>query len=324
MLPDDVPDPAAVLRAFALTGDVVSYEPVPGGWSNTVLRLGTTEADYAVKVVRNAWGEPRWRDWLAQGWRLERAAHATGLAVPEPVTAPDGSVTLDVAAASGPVPVRVHRWVEGARTVPREPVDVPLARWVGGALAHVHGLALVASDPTVYAGRAGLTRADVWPDLVARSAGTPWLDALVAAGPAARRASDLLADAEPADVVLCHGDVDQKNLLLGPDGPLLCDWDVVLPMPARHDLAHAAVTLAGWREPAAARAVVDGHAEATGARLALGPHDLGPALASRLGWVRFSVDRALAGGDPGDLVAVLDDLPRRVEVAENLPDWLTA
>ena len=50
MLPDDVPDPAAVLRAFALPGDVVSYEPVPGGWSNTVLRLATTEGEVRSKM----------------------------------------------------------------------------------------------------------------------------------------------------------------------------------------------------------------------------------------------------------------------------------
>ncbi len=324
VLPDAVPDPADVLRAFALPGEAVSYDPVPGGWSNTVLRLATTEGSYAVKVLRNPWGEPRWREWLAEGWRLEQAAYDAGLAVPDPVTAPDGAVSLDVPVDGGAVAVRLHRWVDGARTVPREPVDLPLARWVGAALAGVHALALRPLHPGLYSGRTGLTRAVVWPDLVARSQGAPWHDALVDAEPLARRAGALLVDDDPGDAVLCHGDVDQKNLLVAADGPLLCDWDVVLPMPPAHDLAHAAVTMAGWREPEVARAVVDGYADVRGERPALLPTDLGPALASRLGWVRFSVDRGLAGGDPGDVVGVLTDLVHRVDVAENLPDWLSA
>ena len=65
-----------------------------------------------------------------------------------------------------------------------------------------------------------------------------------------------------------------------------------------------------------------GYAETHGEQPRLRPGDLGPALASRLGWVRFSVDRAL-GEDPGDLAGVLGDLAHRVEVAENLPDWLS-
>ena len=53
--------------------------------------------------------------------------------------------------------------------------------------------------------------------------------ALADAEPLARRASALLRPWEAGDAVLVHGDVDQKNLLLGADGPLLIDWDVVLP-----------------------------------------------------------------------------------------------
>ncbi|HET7902358.1 MAG TPA: phosphotransferase [Candidatus Nanopelagicales bacterium] len=323
MLRPDVPDPREVVRAFALDGGVLDVEAVEGGWSNTVLRLRTTESAYAVKVLRNAWGEPRWRDWLAEGWRLERAARDAGVAMPEPVPAPSGEVAVDLPVAAGSAAVRVHRWLDGSRTVPREPVDAVLARWVGAALARVHRLALRPLDPGLYAGRPGLTRDDVWPVLVARSQDAPWLGALVAAAPVAQRASALLAPWDPATEVLCHGDVDQKNLLLADDGPALCDWDVVLPLPPAHDLVHAAVTMAGWRDAAVARAVIDGYAEELGASPRLRPTDLGPALASRLGWVRFCVDRGLAGDEPGDVDGVLADLEHRVVVAENLPDWLS-
>lgn len=325
------PDPRGVLEAFGLPGEVTSYAEVGGGWSNLVLRLSMTRGDYAVKELRNAWGEPRWMEWLDEGWRLENACAAMGVAIPEPVPAPDGGPVAYVLPAEGgaAVPVRVHRWVE-SDTVPRRPVDDALAAWVGRTLAAVHALALRPVRPDLYSGRVGLTRADVWPGLVARSraAGAPWAEALASAEHLARRASDLLVPWDDAEAVLTHGDVDQKNLLLGAGGPLLCDWDVVLPAVPSHDLAHAALTMAGWSDPAVAAAVVRGYREAGGASAALEPHDLGPALASRLGWIRFTVDRALdpAAIEPDRAAAaavpdLLDDLARRVDVAERIAEW---
>ncbi|MFN8169001.1 MAG: aminoglycoside phosphotransferase family protein [Candidatus Nanopelagicales bacterium] len=321
-----------MLAAFGLPGAVTAYDEVGGGWSNRVLRLRTPGGDYAVKELRNAWGEPRWLDWLAEGWRVELAAIAAGIPAPGPVAAPDGGCVALVPRAdgAGEVPVRVHRWVE-SRTVPREPVGTDLAHWLGGTLAALHGLALQPLDPGLYAGRVGLTTAEVWPDLVARSrvAGAPWTEHLAVAEPVARRASALLGDGTPP-TVLVHGDVDQKNLLVADAGPLLIDWDVVVPAVPAHDLAHAAVTMAAWREPAAAAAVLLGYADGGGTAYDPQPSDLGPALASRLGWVRFTVDRALdaraAGqadlGDDAGLPALLDDLERRVGLAERWPDWL--
>jgi aminoglycoside phosphotransferase (APT) family kinase protein len=332
VIPSDAPDPRAVLRAFGLAGEVTAYAEVSGGWSNRVWRLSTTGGDYAVKELRNAWGEPRWLDWLAEGWRLERAALAAGIAAPEPVMAPDGGCLLDVERAdgSGAAPVRLHRWVEAA-TVARDVVDPALARWVGGTLAALHGLALKPERPDLYAGRTGLTTAAVWPDLVARSraAAAPWADALEVAEPVARRASGLLVDGDRPQV-LVHGDVDQKNLLVGPAGPLLLDWDVVLPAVPAPDLAHAAVTMAAWRDARVAGAVVSAYAAASGTAYDPRPGDLGPALASRLGWIRFTVDRALDThartgawpADAPDVEGLLVDLERRTSLAERWPDWL--
>jgi Ser/Thr protein kinase RdoA (MazF antagonist) len=321
------PDPHAVLAAFGLPGEPTAYAEVGGGWSNHVLRLSTARGDYAVKVLRNAWGEPRWLDWLAEGWRLERAASVAGVAMPEPVAAPDGGCLAWIPSLDGSdLPVRVHRWVESA-TVPREPVDPGLARWVGATLARVHALSLAPLLPDLYAGRAGLTTAQVWPDLVERSAraGAPWLPELAAVEVDAHRASALLHPWDDADAVLVHADLDQKNLLIGPAGPLLIDWDVVVPLPPAHDLAHAALTMAGWREPSIAREVLAGYAEIAGERPVLASSDLGPALASRLGWIRFRVDRALEGDAEASVAVVpaLHDLHHRVAIAETLPAWLT-
>jgi len=329
----DAPAPAGVLAAFGEPGQVTAYDEVAGGWSNRVWHLTTTRGDYAVKELRNAWGEPRWREWLAEGWRLELAARAAGVAMPEPVANPATGEALAYVVrsdGSGEAPVRLHRWV-GSTRVPREPVGPELARWVGRTLATVHALAMRPTAPDVYSGRVGLTTADVWPDLVARSraAGAPWAEQLAAAEAVARRASALLEAWDPAEEVLCHGDVDQKNLLVAEDGPRLCDWDVVLPRLPAQDLAEAAMSMACWRSPRAAVAVIDGYREHGGAVGDIAPSDLGPSLASRLGWIRFSIDRALGARADGrqlpdgpDVGALLADLEHRLVVAESVPDWL--
>jgi Ser/Thr protein kinase RdoA (MazF antagonist) len=316
-----------VLAAFGEPGEVTAYAEVAGGWSNRVWRLTTTRGDYAVKELRNAWGEPRWLEWLAEGWRLELAARAGGVAMPEPIAnRRTGQPTAYVARSegSGEAPVRLHRWVE-SEPVPREPVGPDLARWVGRTLATVHALALRPTAADLYSGRVGLTTADVWPDLVARSraVGAPWAEDLAAAEGVARRASELLVPWDPADEILCHGDVDQKNLLLAPDGPRLCDWDVVLPRRPAHDLAEAALSMASWRSPDVAVAVVSAYRDAGGSSRPPEPSDLGPSLASRLGWIRFTVDRALDATqgdstDAPDVTALVTDLEHRVAVATSL------
>jgi aminoglycoside phosphotransferase (APT) family kinase protein len=336
---DDAPDPDAVLRGFALPGEVTAYDDVVGGWSNRVLSLTTTRGRYAVKVLRNPWGEPRWIEWLAEGWRLELAARDAGVALAEPVPVPATGVCATLVArrdGAGEVPVRVHHWVDGV-TVPRQPVTLALAHEVGGALAAVHALDLHPLASDLFDGLHP-TADDAWPHVVARAreCRAAFADALAEAEPLARRASALCVD-DDRPTVLSHGDVDQKNLLVVDGRAVLIDWDVVAPVVPAHDLARAALTMASWRDPHVARALVDGYAGASRHDVDLVPTDLGPALASRLRWIRFTVDRhadavaeahdtlggtASSSVDVPDVVGLLDDLACRVDVAERLDTWL--
>lgn len=45
------------------------------------------------------------------------------------------------------------------------------------------------------------------------------------------------SEIRPADEVMTHGDVDQKNIVIAPGGPVLCDWDLAMPMVPRRELA---------------------------------------------------------------------------------------
>ena len=151
----------------------------------------------AVKELRNAWGEPRWLEWLAEGWRLEQAAIARGIAVPAPVPAPDGGLpaaTCSRTDGSGTAPVRVHRWVESA-TVPARAGRPRRSRAGSAARSRaLHGLALQPTSPTSTPGASGSrppTSGPIsWPGRV--RPGRRGRDDLAAAETVARRASALL------------------------------------------------------------------------------------------------------------------------------------
>ena len=239
------PDPRGVLAAFGLPGEVTAYAEVSGGWSNRVWRLSTTRGRLAVKELRNAWGEPRWLDWLAEGWRRGASAAIAGMAIAGAGSGDpprrrglgrgrcgsDGSG--DGARARAPLGRGRDRAARAGR---------PAARALGrdGRSPTVHASRCSPTTPELYAGRTGLTTADVWPDLVvALARGGRAVDRRARARPSAlaRRASALLVDDGSRRRVLCHGDVDQKNLLVARRRPAAHRLGRRAPGRPAHDLA---------------------------------------------------------------------------------------
>jgi aminoglycoside phosphotransferase (APT) family kinase protein len=297
----DEPDPAAVAEAFGLPGPVTGWEPVGGAWSNRVYRLDAGGRRYAVKEMRNPWAEPRWQEWLAESWSFEQRAIAAGVAAPQPVPNPaDGSCLARVSRLGQDsqvtdAPVRVHHWTAGAPVSPG-PVDAETARWAGQVLAILHGLRITPRDRGLFPVTSTET-ADRWPELTeaARHSDAPWISSMEEAAPAVARIADLARAAgfRPDQEVMTHGDIDQKNLLLTPSGPALCDWDLAAPLVPRRELADVAMSLAAWTETAIAREVVRSYRRAGGDDTRIEPADLGQSMMIGLDWVAFNVERAI-------------------------------
>lgn len=348
------PKPAAVLAAFGIRGRVVEMVEVPGAWSNRVYRLTTTTSRYAVKQLSDPWGEAGWRGWLDVAWPFERAAFEAGVEMPEPIPNPaDGGCLAWVERSPGgePVPVRVHRWVAGSAHGP-EPVDRAVAEWAGQVLAVLHGLRFRPAE--LGAGPAlDVESVDRWPELVRRAvdARAPWASLLLEVGSAVRTIGDLARSAKPSDEPepMSHGDLDQKNIVRSPRGPVLCDWDVAHPVVPRQELADVAMSLAGWKRIHIARAVVASYRAATGQRVEVRTSDLVPCLVDSVNWIRFNVERAIGirvanldaaasgggnsvggnsgarGGDSdGVIPGLLRQLPHQAYVAQQVDELLAA
>jgi Ser/Thr protein kinase RdoA (MazF antagonist) len=298
----DAPDPAAVIAAFGLEGPVTSWEPVGGAWSNRVYRLDAGGRRYAVKELRNPWGEPRWQEWLAEAWSFEQQAIAAGAAAPQPVPNPsDGTCLAWVRrnrlseSERDQAPVRVHHWTEGTPAGPG-PVTPEAARWAGRTLATLHGLRITPRNRDLFpiTSTAAATR---WPELTeaARRGQAPWAVTMEAAAPAVALIADLARSAgfRPDQEVMTHGDIDQKNLLLTAAGPVLCDWDLAAPIVPRRELADVAMSLAAWTDLGIAREVVRSYRLTGGDDTPIGPADLGQSMMIGLDWTAFNVERAL-------------------------------
>jgi aminoglycoside phosphotransferase (APT) family kinase protein len=292
------PAPEAISAAFGLPGSVLSMTAVAGAWSNRVYRLETSQATFAVKEMRNPWADERWQEWLAEAWNFERRALAAGVPAPEPVpSAVDGGCLawVDRADAGVPVPVRVHRWVDGFAGPPA-PVGDAVADWAGRVLATLHALDVEPADRTVFP-VLNTETADRWTELTeaAHRAAAPWAGRLDHVAPAVSIAADLARTAgqRPEAEVMTHGDVDQKNLILAPGGPVLCDWDVAMPLVPRRELADVALSLGAWERLDVSRRVIRAYATAGGKDTAIEPPDLGQSLMIGLDWIAFNVECAI-------------------------------
>jgi aminoglycoside phosphotransferase (APT) family kinase protein len=330
------PDPAAVLDAFGIHGRAVEMVEVSGAWSNRVYRLTTGQSRFAVKEILNPWGDAGWRDWLEVAWRFELQAYAAGIEMPEPIPNPvDGGCLARIDGLDGadPIAVRLHRWVDG-RTHDPGPASRPVAEWAGRVLATLHGLD---PRPVEVGGLPSRDRETVerWPELVslAQDARARWAGLMVQAEPVIRTIAALADEAgefgEPE--VMSHGDIDQKNIVLSPAGPVLCDWDSAAPHAPRQELVDAAMSLAAWKRFHVARAVIASYEAATGRQVSVNAADLGPSMLSSLDWIRFNVERALGvrsaspheqTSSDGLVAGLLQQLPHQAYVAQQAPELL--
>jgi Phosphotransferase enzyme family len=312
--------------------------PVPGAWSNRVFRLVVGAEAFAVKELRNPWADARWLEWLEASWDFELAAVAAGADAPEPIANPEDGHCLAWVEPDdgGPLaPVRLHRWVDGKPADPG-PVARDVARWAGQTLALLHGLTIRPAERTLFP-RLNTDTADGWSELTeaARRANAPWADQVAEVADAVAVIADLArAGGEHLDAeVMTHGDMDQKNIILGRTGPVLCDWDVVVPLVPHRELADAALSLGAWEQLDIAREVVAAYCQARDTSVAIEPADLGQSMTTGLDWIGFNIERAIGLRDatPDDsdtaqriVPALLEELPRKVDLALRVRNTLNA
>ncbi|WP_162452703.1 phosphotransferase [Phytoactinopolyspora mesophila] len=330
------PSMTAVVSAFSLDGTPRTMTRVAGAWSHRVYRLETSVNVYAVKQILDPWEDPSWRLWLAEAWEFELAAFYAGVSMPRPVAGPDGGCLADVESddAERLLPVRVHEWAD-ATPCPAGPVRKDVAERLAQDLAKMHAVRHFPRRREVFP-RPSRDNVDGWPELVERlRAVDPDLAGVAAdISPWIGRVGELFdaADHDVDGLPMSHGDIDQKNVLLGNDGPVLCDWDVAMPWDGRVELARTAMSLARWERPDVAGWVITAYQSAGGEAASVSPQDLAVDLVLGVDWLVLCLERAtgLRAADAQRqyesrtmISQLMAEVPEHVRTALNIQTWLT-
>jgi aminoglycoside phosphotransferase (APT) family kinase protein len=253
---------------------------LPGKVSNCVYRLDTRQGSFAVKALNLD------RDWTFRHddvFRLEQAAFAAGIPMPEPISA-DAEVV-------------VHRWVEGTR-VPEQPVSRAFAFEIGEILARLHALDVPWTDVSVE----DRTPRD-WPELAERAAATgqPWADLLAGTVDALTEIASFVDTCDrPGPIVLTHRDIHPWNLLARDGRPVVLDWEISGRLELASELGSTALSLSKGHgfddiDPAAFHSVLEGYVAGGGALPPAGPGWFVFMIGGWLGFTRRNVMRCLAG-----------------------------
>jgi len=201
-------------HGLATAGEAVRCTPLEGGVSSDIWRVDTGVGTVCVKralpklKVAADWRAPTSRNAYEWAW-IEFAARHAPHAVPAPL-AHDPQAGLFAMSWLDPArhPVWKRQLLDGR-------VDPGTARAVGAVLGRIHFAsahdpALAAAFPTL----ANFHALRLEPYLLATATRHPDL---------AARLHGLAERTGSAQIALVHGDVSPKNILAGPDGPILLD-----------------------------------------------------------------------------------------------------
>ncbi|MCL4182224.1 MAG: phosphotransferase [Burkholderiaceae bacterium] len=203
-----------VRHGLAAAGDTLRCTPLEGGVSSDIWRIDTGLGTVCVKralpklKVAADWRAPISRNTYEWAW-LEFAARHMPKAVPAPLAHdPQAGLFAMAWLDPGRYPVWKRQLLDGR-------VEPETARSVGTVLGRIHFAS--AHDPALAAAFPTLSNFHALrlePYLLATATRHPDL---------ATRLHGLAERTGSKQIALVHGDVSPKNILVGPDGPILLD-----------------------------------------------------------------------------------------------------
>ncbi|MCG7208331.1 aminoglycoside phosphotransferase family protein [Streptomyces arenae] len=308
------------------TADLIAerYGLGPGPWTLTPVTRGALGRIWKLtNAAGAAWAAKQLlfgcdEDSVAREAGLRLAAERLGIDSPRLFADRRGAHVTRVPVADGVAHVKLYDWIEGTRADPRDPVVLD---WFGRTMGLLHRAGAGATEaPHEWYERCP-AEADWW-DLHARvtEAGLPWADALGRfIGTSAVELARWVSPSDAGDRVISHLDLQPQNVLAGPAGPVLLDWDNAGPVSAEREFAQALYVWSGGNraDPAAARRLTRAYRRAGGPATVRGPESFALLFATALNYVHVQAEAAVDPELPpdqrefgsGEVAARLADVP---------------
>lgn len=268
-----------IADAYALGAGTWTLTPVARGALGQIWKLSGNGTSWAVKELLFQEGEP---DAGAEA-ALRDAAEPLDISAPRLMPARTGAHVVRLPEGSW---VKLYDWVEGTEA---DPSDPEILSWCGRTLALLHQ-AGQGTGGTPGGWYEECPRDADWAALLDRvgRAGLPWAEELGRF--VATTAAELghhVSPSAPGDVVTSHLDLRPQNVLVGPGGPVLLDWDNAGPVSAERELARALYVWSGGNDAdaGAARRLVRAYRDAGGRAVVKGVDAFSMLFATDLNYV---------------------------------------
>lgn len=279
-----------IADTYALGSGPWTMTPVTRGALGQIWKLSGNGSSWAVKELLFGCDERQ----VEREAALRNAAEKLGVSAPRLFPDRTGAHVAQLPTSSGGSFVKLYDWVDGTQA---DPSDPQILGWCGRTLAILHRAGEGASrQPSSWYERC--PQAAEWETLhkEVRRAGMPWSEALgrFIATSAAELAAHVTPSA-PGDAVTSHLDMQPQNVLIGPAGPVLLDWDNAGPISAERELARAVYVWSGGNRFRAdsARRLVRAYVEAGGPAVIKGVDSFSMLFATALNFVHVQAECAV-------------------------------
>ncbi|MFF7275238.1 aminoglycoside phosphotransferase family protein [Streptomyces griseorubiginosus] len=268
-----------IADAYALGAGTWTLTPVARGALGQIWKLSGNGTSWAVKELLFQEGEP---DAGAEA-ALRDAAEPLGISAPRLMPDRTGAHVVRLPEGSW---VKLYDWVDGTGA---DPSDPEILSWCGRTLALLHQ-AGQGTGGTPGGWYEECPRDADWAALLDKvgRAGLSWAEELGRF--VATTAAELghhVSPSAPGDVVTSHLDLRPQNVLVGPSGPVLLDWDNAGPVSAERELARALYVWSGGNDvdAGAARRLVRAYRDAGGRAVVKGVDAFSMLFATDLNYV---------------------------------------
>ena len=276
-----------IAETYALGAGPWTMTPVTRGALGQIWKLSGAGTSWAVKELLFGCDEEQVRREAA----LRRAAEQLGIASPRLMPDRQGAHVSRLDSGS---PVKLYDWIDGTRA---DASDPDVLDWFGRTMALLHRAGAGETEPPS-GWYKRCPRDDEWAALhtEVRRAGMPWADALGRfIATSAVELARWVTPSGPDDLVTSHLDLQPQNVLVGPDGPVLLDWDNAGSACAERESARALFVWSGGNEgdvEAGAR-VARAYRDAGGRAVVRGPGSFSMLFATELNYVRVQAECAV-------------------------------
>ncbi|MFJ5302039.1 phosphotransferase enzyme family protein [Streptomyces sp. NPDC088350] len=279
-----------IAETYALGAGPWTMTPVTRGALGQIWKLSGGGSSWAVKELLFGCDEEQIRREAA----LRLASERLGIASPRLMPNRRGAYVSHLPPPSEGSHVKLYDWIDGTRA---DASDPDVLDWFGRTMALLHRAGEGESAmPSSWYERC--PEDAEWQELRAkvRRAGLPWADALGRfIATSARELAHWVTPSGPGDLVTSHLDLQPQNVLAGPAGPVLLDWDNAGSASAERELARALFVWSGGNEGdvEAGVRVARAYRRAGGFAVVQGPQSFSMLFATALNYVRVQAECAV-------------------------------